>query len=117
MSPDEAIQFAKQNKIQVYTIGVGSQGQVILGYDWFGNPQYAELDEATLQKIAQETGGLYFKSVDEKTLSQIYETISKDIKREEEPTSIQMWFFAAAFILLIVDLYLRYGKLKIVTSE
>jgi len=27
-------------------------GKVVLGYDWFGNPQYAELDETTLKSIA-----------------------------------------------------------------
>ena len=69
ISPDDAIQYAKNNKTQVHTIGLGSDKQVVLGYDWFGNPQYAEpVDEATLQKIATETGGVYHRSVDEKTL-------------------------------------------------
>jgi Ca-activated chloride channel family protein len=72
ISPDEAISFAKTNNIQVYTVGIGSNENVILGYDPFGRPQYAQLDEATLQKIALETNGQYFKSVDSSTLEKIY---------------------------------------------
>jgi len=35
ISPDEAIEFAKANSIQVYSIGMGSEERVILGYDFF----------------------------------------------------------------------------------
>jgi Ca-activated chloride channel family protein len=114
ISPAEAVQFAKANKVQVYTIGMGSDSPVVLGYDWFGNPQYAELDEATLMGIAQETGGKYFKSVDKKTLDEIYKGISKDIKREKEPTSIKNWLYSLAIILLIIEIYLRYGRKSII---
>jgi len=114
ISPQEAIEFAKTNKIQVYTIGLGSKGKVVLGHDWFGNPQYAELDETTLKTIAEQTGGKYFKSVDDKTLDGIYKNISQDIKREKEETNIKDWFFLAALITLLVYLYLRYGERRII---
>lgn len=114
ISPDDAIQFAKTSKIQVYTIAMGSEQPVVLSYDWFGNPQYAELDEATLKKIAENTGGKYFKSVDDKTLDNIYKNISQDIVREKEETNIKEWFFLAALIILLVELYMRYGKRRII---
>jgi Ca-activated chloride channel family protein len=114
IAPEEAVAYAKQNKIQVYTIGMGSEGKVVLGYDWFGNPQYAELDEATLKAIAEQTKGQYFKSVDSKTLDEIYKTISEEIVREKEPTSIKNWVFLAAFMLLLVQVYIQYGKYRIV---
>ncbi|MFH2028635.1 MAG: VWA domain-containing protein [Nanoarchaeota archaeon] len=114
MSPADAIAFAKLNKIQVYSIGMGSDGKVVLGYDWFGNPQYAELDEETLRAIATETGGKYFKSVDGKTLGEIYKSISEDIEREKEDTSIKDWFFIAAVLALLAQLYLRYGRYRII---
>lgn len=114
ISPEEAIQFAKQNKIQVYTIGLGSNDKVVLGYDWFGNPQYAELDEETLKKIAYDTGGKYFKSVNKNTLDEIYKNISQDIKREKEETNIKEWFFFSALILVFIELYLRYGGKRVI---
>lgn len=114
ISPTEAIGFAKANKIQVYTIGMGSDGKVVLGYDWMGNPQYADLDETTLKTIAQETGGKYFKSINSKTLNDIYDNISKDIEREKEEVNIKDWFFIASLISFLVYLYLRFGGKRII---
>jgi Ca-activated chloride channel family protein len=114
VSPQEAIQFAKVNKIQVYSVGMGSNEPVVLGYDFFGNPQYAELDETTLKAVASETGGKYFKAVDKNTLDEIYQNISKDIERDWEDTSVKDWFFAASLIVLLGTIYLIYGKYRIV---
>jgi Ca-activated chloride channel family protein len=114
ISPYEAVAFAKSNNIQVYTIGLGSDQKVLLGYDFFGRAQYAELDEDTLKTIAQQTGGKYFKSVDKQTLDNIYKNISKDIKREKEETNIKDWFFAVALSIFFLQLYLRYGKGRII---
>ncbi len=114
VSPGEAIKFAKTNSIQVYTIGLGSKKPVLLGYDFFGRPQYAELDEKTLKRIASETGGEYYRSVNNNTLNEIYSRIGQNIKREWEQTSVKDWFFAAALALLLFNIYLIYGKYRIV---
>jgi Ca-activated chloride channel family protein len=114
ISPSEAVAFAKSNNIQVYTIGLGSYGKTVLGYDFFGRPQYAELDEDTLKAIAEKTGGKYFKSVDIKTLNEIYQNISNDIKREKEETNIKDWFFVFAFGIFFLQIYLRYGRGRII---
>jgi len=114
VTPSEAIMFAKTLNIQVNTVGMGSDEPVVLGYDFFGRPQYAELDETTLQSIAAETGGRYYKSVDDKTLDEIYSNISQNIERVREETSIKDWFFAAALVVLLVHLYVVYGRYRIV---
>ena len=114
VTPNEAIAFAKENKIQVYSIGMGSEEPVVLGYDFFGSPVYAELDEKTLVAIAEETGGKYYKSINENTLNEIYENIGEDIEREWEKKSIKDYFFAAALIALLINIYIIYGKWKIV---
>ncbi|MCF7860668.1 VWA domain-containing protein [Candidatus Woesearchaeota archaeon] len=113
ISPEEAVVFAKLNKIKVFTIGMGSEEPVVLGYDWFGRPQYAELDETTLKKIAQSTDGEYFKSVDDNTLKRIYTQLTTKIEREKEDTSIKDYVIAAAFLVLLAELYLRYGRKRI----
>lgn len=113
VTPEEAAAFAKDAGIQVFTVGLGSEQPVVIGYDWLGTPQYAELDEATLQAIAAGTGGKYFRSVDETTLSQIYGSLSQEIRREKEDTSVKDIFIAAAIVLLCAGLYLRYGRGRI----
>ncbi len=115
ISPDEAVVFAKNNKIQVDTVGIGKVGKTIIGYDWFGNPAYDNgLDENTLKSIASSTGGNYFMAVDSNTLDQIYKNIGNDLKREKEETNIKDWFIIGALILLIVELYLRYGGRRVI---
>ncbi|MEA3515165.1 MAG: VWA domain-containing protein [Nanoarchaeota archaeon] len=114
ISPEEAVSFAKEAKIKVFTIGMGSEAPVVLGYDWFGNPQYAELDEQTLRNIASMTGGEYFKTIDDKTLKHVYEQLSEKIEREKEPTSIKDYLIAAALLMLVIQFYLRYGRKVII---
>ncbi|MCD6496615.1 MAG: VWA domain-containing protein [Candidatus Aenigmarchaeota archaeon] len=112
VSPDKAIEFAKSNGMQVYTIGMGSEKPVLLGYDFFGRPQYAKLDEATLKKIAESTGGQYFRSVNATTLSDIYAKLPEKIERELEDTSIKDWFIAAALVVFSFWLYLKYWRFR-----
>ena len=114
ISPDQAAGFAKDRGIQVFTVGMGSQSPVVVGYDLFGTPQYATLDEATLRSIAEQTGGVYYQSVNDKTLTEIYQRLSKEIPRETEETSIKDWFFIIASILIISEIMLRYGRRRII---
>jgi len=114
IKPQEAVAFARSEDIQVHTIGMGSDNKVVLGYDWFGNPQYAELDQDTLISIADQTDGNYYRSVDSETLEGIYKQISEDIKREKEETDIREWFFAAALLLIFIELIFRYGGKRII---
>lgn len=114
ISPQESAQFAKTNRIPVNTVGLGSEKPVVIGADFFGNPQYAELDEQTLKNIASETGATYYKSVNKNTLDEIYARLGTEIKREWEDTSIKDWFFVAALLTLLVNAYVMYGRYRIV---
>lgn len=112
--PEQAAQFAREKGIQVFTIGMGSESPVVLGYDWFGNPQYAMLDEELLQSIAESTQGKYYKSVDDRTLSEIYKNLNKEINREKEETSIATWFFTLAMVFMVGEVIMRYGRRRII---
>jgi len=114
ISTDEAVAFARNAGIQVYTVGMGSSQPVVLGYDWLGNPQDAQVDEATLKSIAEKTGGTYFKSVNDQTLKEIYGSLNQQITREKEETSVAGFFYAGALVLLCLELWLRYGRGRII---
>ena len=75
---DEGLKLAKNQGVKVYTVGIGSTAKLV--QDFFGTIQVnpsLDLDEATLQKIAQETGGKYFRAKTTKELSEIYSEINK----------------------------------------
>jgi von Willebrand factor type A domain. len=82
IDPITALEIAKAFKIKIYTIGVGSKGTAPYPViDPFGNKVMqqvpVEIDETLMQKIAKESGGIYFRATDNKSLRQIYREIDK----------------------------------------
>ena len=114
VSPDEAVEYAKQKKIQIHTVGMGSAEPVFLGTNIYGNPLFAELNEDELIRIASSANGKYYKSVDDNSLDDIFSQISSEIDREVEQVSVKDWFFIASGIILAANIYVIYGKYKIV---
>lgn len=73
IEPLKATELAAQTGVRIYTIGVGADEMVIRSL--FGsqriNPS-ADLDEDTLQKIAELTNGKYFRARNPGELEEIY---------------------------------------------
>ena len=113
VSPEQATQYAILNNVQVHTIGIGSNEPVYLRDDIYGDPQYAELDEQTLQDIASNTGGNYFKSLDEQGLNEILLELNTNLEYETELSTIRDWFIGSAIIILLIDIYIIYGRFRI----
>ncbi len=78
IEPLKAAELAKTDKVAIYTIGIGAERMVVNSF--FGsrvvNPS-ADLDEGTLKKIAQITGGRYFRARESADLENIYALIDK----------------------------------------
>jgi Ca-activated chloride channel homolog len=72
ISPMEAAQAAAALDVKVYTIGVGAQTRGLLGL--MGGDG---LDEDGLTRIAEATGGRFFRATDSGSLKRIYETIDE----------------------------------------
>jgi Ca-activated chloride channel family protein len=82
IDPLSAADIAKTFGIRVYTIGVGTIGTAPMPFDHplFGRRyQQVEvrIDEPSLRKIAEITGGEYFRATGNKKLEEIYESIDK----------------------------------------
>lgn len=74
----QAINLARDEKVKIYTIGVGSDESImqsIFGYNLMGGRP--DLDEASLQQIANETKGSYFRAKDTSSLFKVYNAIDK----------------------------------------
>ncbi|MDD5129036.1 MAG: VWA domain-containing protein [Candidatus Omnitrophica bacterium] len=113
ISPLTAAEAAKALKIKIYTIGAGSKGPVPYPVqDFFGNTVYQpveiDIDEDTLMKIADMTGGKYFRATDTESLRKIYkeiDTLEKTII-EEKGYSEYNELFSSFLILSLVFLFL-----------
>jgi Ca-activated chloride channel homolog len=114
VSPEVAAKYALNNNVQVYVVGIGSNNPVVTGSDQAGDVSLVPIDEVTLNMIARETGGSYFRSVDSSTLHDIYSNLNNEIVREKEETSLKDLFIGGGIIVLLAGLYLRYWRLRII---
>ena len=110
LTPETATEIAVQKKVKIYTVGVGTRGNVPFRVkDVFGERtvyQRVDIDEETLQKIADKTGGLYFRAENIEGLQKIYDTIDKmertevKVKTFAEYNELYIWFLMPALGLL-----------------
>ncbi len=79
LEPSKAAELAKAEHVRVYTIAFGGAG----GYSLFGLPMPGggggddQVDEDTLRKIAQDTGGRFFRARDTDQLVSIYAELER----------------------------------------
>ncbi len=87
---DEALRLAQQAHVKVYTIGIGSDKQSLQNFFGFiQNSSGLDLDEATLKKVASDTGGQYFRAKSTRDLKQIYDTIDTLEAVESEDVTVR----------------------------
>lgn len=114
ISPLTAAQIAAEYGIRVYTIGVGKRGKAPYPVtDMFGNTTVmqldVEIDEEVLQKIADQTGGKYFRATDKHKLAEIYAEIDSLEKSKVEISQYTLLheeflpFLLAAIVLLLLE--------------
>lgn len=117
VQPLDAAQIAEQLGIRVYTIGVGTRGKALSPVSRYADGRYryeyvdVDLDEKTMQRIADLTGGKYFRATDEKKLKDIYKEIDRmektRIKVTEHSLRTEEYFpFAAIGALLLAFAFL-----------
>ena len=120
---DTAREVAKDG-IKIYTIGIGTpegeylkvrnaQGTEEFIRDSSGQPVRSQLDERTLQEIAQLTGGSYSRLSDQ-SLNTLYNSVLATLPREERESELQearieryQWALSAACILLVLEIFIR----------
>ena len=106
LAPLKAAELARDDGIKIYTIGLGSEADPrALSMDFFNQNVTADLDEDTLTKMADMTGGRYFRATDTESLQTIYQTINQleTVKQEQATVRPQKeyypWFVGLALLL------------------
>lgn len=117
IDPITALQIAKAKGVKVYTVGMaGTAEQQRITAGVLGAT--SNLDDALLQRMAQETGGAYFKARDKETLQIIYSQIDRleksSFERITKTRVEEQYFFLllAALFFLLLEALLRYTWLR-----
>ena len=111
IAPDRATQLAQSAKVRVHTIGFGGEGQdSFMGMRLQRQPQ---IDEATLKRMADSTGGRYFRARDTAELAGIYAELDR-IEPNATPGEVlqprierYVWPLGLAFVLAALALAWR----------
>lgn len=83
IDPRMAAEMAKEYKIKVYTIGIGTNGNAEFPYAKTPDGKFlyqmmkVEIDEGLMKEIAKTTDGKYFRATSNSRLKAIYDDINK----------------------------------------
>lgn len=123
ISPETAANLAKTLGVKIYTIGAGTKGMAPFpvrgrfGHETY-QPVKIEIDDESLTRIAQETGGRYFRATDADNLLQVYDEIDEMEKTEiETPQYLEHkefypFFLIPAFICFLTEIGLANTRLR-----
>lgn len=93
LSPEQAAELAKARGVPVYTIGAGKEGYVPVpilddqGRRLTTRRMLSDLDEPTLRRIAEMTGGKFFRASDTDTIESAFKAIDRAQKIEFQAKS------------------------------
>jgi len=109
--------------VKIYTVGIGEQGSapmpVFMGGQKVGYQNMpVDVDEETLQKIADKTGGKYYRADNAQKFQQIYAEIDKlektdaAIRKYTQFKELFPWLVAGGLALLLLELALGQTVLR-----
>ncbi|MEO5802183.1 MAG: VWA domain-containing protein [Verrucomicrobiota bacterium] len=115
--PLTAAEVAQTLKVKVYTIGVGTRGTAPMPFiNVFGQKDYqqvpVDIDEETLTKMADKTGGKYFRADNSESLRKIYSEIDGlektevDVKKYRQYEELFGWVILAGLVVLLLEIIL-----------
>jgi Ca-activated chloride channel family protein len=118
ISPLAAAEAAKAMGVKIYTIGVGVRGYAPIPIrDAAGNTQVirakVDVDEKTLQAVADETGGNFYRATDTDSLQKIYEQINRfektaqTVQKFERTEELYPWAIIPSLAILGLSLILQ----------
>jgi Ca-activated chloride channel family protein len=102
LTPEEGAQRAKEARVPVYAIALGTDTGTIEVFR-FGQTQTVNVppDRETLHQVAQETGGEYFDAPDAERLTAVYNRLGSRVGRAREQREVSVAFVAAGALLAL----------------
>ena len=123
IAPRKAAEVAAERGIRIYTIGFGTErgGEMgcsrqqagnrlrRMGFGGGGGGFRRGIDEATLQDVAEMTGGLYYSAESAGELQDVFQELPTHLVTVREPREISVVFAAIGALMAVVALGLSVG--------
>lgn len=127
IGPIRAAEMAHSLGVRVYTVGIGKDGVVLSpsrrNYDgtFAFAPREMHFDSTLLLDVARLTQGQFYRAFSSDDLRGIYAQIDRlekakvTISKVDHTTELFFWLLDIAFCLLVLELFLRWGPLRVIT--
>ena len=123
ISPLAAAEAARALGVKIYTIGVGVRGMAPIAVkDQAGNTHLVmdkvDVDEKTLEAVARETGGTFYRATDTDSLHKIYEQINRlektasTVQKFEHYDELYSWALIPCVAFLGLGLGLQHSRFR-----
>lgn len=123
IQPSAAAEAAKALGIKVYTIAIGSAGEALVPVtDEKGHQQLVaarvDVDEAGMQKVADITGGKFYRATDTESLRHVYaeidrlEKTTRTLRSFSEKTERFTWLALPGLLLVLAELGLSATRFR-----
>jgi Ca-activated chloride channel family protein len=123
ISPLAAAEAARALGVKIYTVGVGVRGKAPVPVrDEAGNMRLimaqVDVDEKTLQTVADQTGGKFYRATDTDSLKNIYEQINRlettaqTVQKFEHYDELYPWALIPALAILGLGFILQQTRFR-----
>lgn len=127
IDPETALEIAKGEGLKIYTIGIGKDGETklpVYGIDPFGRkiktyqPFQSTINEELLKKMADDTGGKYWRATSYSGMKEIFQEIDRlerttiEVNKFTRYSELYQSWLEWGLILLLASFLLRYSVLR-----
>jgi Ca-activated chloride channel homolog len=122
IEPVDAAEIAAERGVRVYPIGFGTRNPTTMvctaaqlggrGFESRGGfvgggsgRNYLVADEATLQRVADVTGGEYFAAADADRLQRVLEDLPRTVQTQHREIEMSVWLAGLAALLLLGSMW------------
>jgi Ca-activated chloride channel family protein len=92
---------ARQLKIPIYTVALGTRDATVPNPNPFGTPLLVAPDPETLRQIARVSGGKAFTAEDSDSLKSIYKTLGSQLGTKKQKKQVTASFAIGGLVLLL----------------
>lgn len=127
IGPLTAAAAARSLGVRVYTVGLGVDGVVMSPTYRYNNGTYSfaarqmSLNTGLLEQVAAMTSGKFYRAKTVSDLEKIYNEVENLEKTKVVKTTVKrtselfFWFLNVVFCLLLLEMLLRWGPLRVIT--
>lgn len=127
IDPETALEIAKGEGLKIYSIGIGKDGETklpVYGVDPFGRkiktyqPFQSTINEELLKKMADDTGGKYWRATSYSGMKEIFQEIDRlerttiEVNKFTRYSELFQSWLEWGLILLLISFVLRYSLLR-----